>query len=99
MSADRALGRILTIAEAAARLKLNHETVRRLCRDGRVPAAKFGKSWRLRESDIDALFITHRPGDRWAKKPALEPPSADEVAAFELYAQDWLDRGGGAETP
>jgi excisionase family DNA binding protein len=48
--------RVVTINEAAERLGLHVESLRRMCRRGQVPAAKFGRVWRLRQSDIDALF-------------------------------------------
>ncbi|WP_430755374.1 helix-turn-helix domain-containing protein [Mycolicibacterium septicum] len=47
----------LTPTEAAERLNLHVETVRRMLRDGELPAAKVGKrSWRIRAEVIDAIL-------------------------------------------
>lgn len=44
-----------TIEEVAEALKLHPYTVRRLCREGKVPGFKFGGQWRFKKADIDAL--------------------------------------------
>jgi len=44
-----------TVDEVAEALKLHPYTVRRLCREKRVPAFKFGGQWRFNKADIDAL--------------------------------------------
>ena len=38
---------LLTIKEAARALRLHPETVRRLLNDGKIPAVKIGRSWRI----------------------------------------------------
>jgi len=47
-----------TAEEVAKVLRLHPYTVRRLCREKRVPAFKFGGQWRFRKDDID----------KWSKK-------------------------------
>ena len=47
-----------TAEEVAEALRLHPYTVRRLCREKRVPAFKFGGQWRFRKDDID----------KWSKK-------------------------------
>jgi len=42
-----------TAEEVAQVLRLHPYTVRRLCREKRVPAFKFGGQWRFRKDDID----------------------------------------------
>lgn len=42
-----------TVDEVAKVLRLHPYTVRRLCREKRVPAFKFGGQWRFRRDDID----------------------------------------------
>lgn len=42
-----------TIEEIAKALKLHPYTVRRLCREGKVPCYKFGGQWRLRKDDME----------------------------------------------
>ena len=46
----------LTIREVAHLLKLSEATIRKWCREGRLPALKLGKAYRIRRSDIDRLF-------------------------------------------
>ena len=43
-----------TVDEVAKVLKLHPYTVRRLCREKRVPAFKFGGQWRFRKDEINA---------------------------------------------
>lgn len=43
---------LLTVAEAAAFLKLHSDTVKRKARQGELPAAKIGRQWRF---DMDEL--------------------------------------------
>lgn len=42
-----------TAEEVAEVLKLHPYTVRRLCREKKVPAFKFGGQWRFRKDEID----------------------------------------------
>jgi excisionase family DNA binding protein len=52
---------LLTIDEAAKRLKLNPETVRRQLRSGVLRGIKRGKMWRIPES---AIYESGAPGSR-----------------------------------
>ena len=45
-----------TAQEVAKVLRLHPYTVRRLCREEKVPAFKFGGQWRFKKEDIDALI-------------------------------------------
>lgn len=45
---------LLDVKEASDLLGLNEQTVRRLARDGQIPAFKFGGSWRFRRELLDA---------------------------------------------
>ncbi|MCK4261893.1 helix-turn-helix domain-containing protein, partial [bacterium] len=38
-----------TIDEVAKAIKLHPYTVRRLCREGKIPAFKFGGQWRFKK--------------------------------------------------
>src|SRR5215207_1197908 len=42
-----------TLAEAAGVLKLHPQTLRRWIRDGKLPAKRFGKQFRLCREDLD----------------------------------------------
>ena len=46
----------LTLVEAAERLKMHPQTLRRLAQAGKVPAAKPGKHWCFLEADLVAWF-------------------------------------------
>jgi len=46
---------LLTVAEAARYLRLHPATLRRLARQGAVPAAKVGGTWRFRREDLAEL--------------------------------------------
>jgi excisionase family DNA binding protein len=45
--------RFLTVAEVADQLRVSNMTVYRLINAGTLPAARVGRSYRLREEDID----------------------------------------------
>jgi excisionase family DNA binding protein len=53
------MGRIpetYTVEEVAKALKIHPYTVRRLVREGKIPAFKVGGQWRFRKDDIDKWF-------------------------------------------
>lgn len=55
---------LLTVDQVAAYLQLNRLTVYRYIRDGRLPASKLGKAYRIRKADVDAFLDSqkvHRP--------------------------------------
>lgn len=49
-----------TVAEAAERLGLDPSLVRVYCREGRIKADHFGKSWRISEAAL-VRFEANRP--------------------------------------
>jgi excisionase family DNA binding protein len=51
--------RLLTAQEAADLLGIHHQTIRRLARQGRVPAIRLGKYWMFRASELDAWVKSH----------------------------------------
>jgi len=46
-----------TVDEVAQALKLHPYTIRRLSREGKIPAFKFGGQWRFRKSEIEAWGV------------------------------------------
>ncbi len=50
-----------TVEEVAEALKIHPYTVRRLCREGKMPCFKIGGQWRFSKQDIDT-FITNSKG-------------------------------------
>jgi excisionase family DNA binding protein len=48
---------ILNIKEVSDYLKIPVSTVYKLIQEGKIPAIKLGKHWRLMKKDIDRLFV------------------------------------------
>ena len=46
---------LVTVEQAAQRLKLHPRTVLRYIRDGRLPATRIGKSYRIEQSKLDGF--------------------------------------------
>jgi excisionase family DNA binding protein len=53
---DTAHTRFLTVGEVANVLRVSNMTVYRLINAGELPAVRVGRSFRLRESDLDAYL-------------------------------------------
>lgn len=51
--------RFLTVAEVASQLRVSNMTVYRLVKAGELAAVRVGKSYRLREDDVDR-YLRHR---------------------------------------
>ena len=47
---------MLTVAEIAVRLKVEHKTVRNLIKSGRLRAVRLGRLLRIREADYEAFL-------------------------------------------
>ena len=64
----------VTAIEAARRLDIHPETVKRLCRQGDLPARKFHNTWLISRDVLDEFSGTYdpRPG---AKRRLLKPES------------------------
>lgn len=45
-----------TIQEVADILKVHHQTVRKMIREGRLPAEQMGTVWRIRKDDLEKVF-------------------------------------------
>lgn len=48
-----AAGRLLTVAEVAAAMRVSNMTVYRLIKAGDLPAVRVGKNYRIREADVE----------------------------------------------
>lgn len=46
---------LLTTEQAAARLGVTDQAIRKLINRGRLPARKFGPVWMIRETDLDSV--------------------------------------------
>ena len=59
------------VIEASRRLKVHPETVKRLCRQGDLPAQKFHNTWLINKDILDNFAGTYNPS-RGARKKLLE---------------------------
>ena len=50
---------LLSSAEVAKRLGIHHYSVCRIINQGRLPAQMIGKSWVVREEDLEEFEITY----------------------------------------
>jgi len=48
---------ILTVQEVANYLKVSRTTVWRWCNQGKLPAFKIGRGWRVRWGEVEKLFV------------------------------------------
>ena len=51
---------ILTVKELQGYLKIPRPTIYVLAQNGRIPAAKIGRHWRFRRSDVDAWLVSQQ---------------------------------------
>lgn len=49
------------VNEAAKRLKIHPETVKRLCRQGDIPAFKIRNTWLIEKDKLDVFAGTYQP--------------------------------------
>jgi excisionase family DNA binding protein len=66
---------VLTLDEAAARLKLARKTVRDWVRAGKLPGFKLGRVWRVKASAVEQAIAA--AGAR-QPRPVLVPDDAEE---------------------
>lgn len=59
MAQAERLGRFMTVAEVASLMRVSTMTVYRLIKAGDIAAVRVGKSYRLREDDVDQ-FLSSR---------------------------------------
>jgi excisionase family DNA binding protein len=53
---------VFTVKEAAEFLRVTPETVRRLCRRGKIPFAKIGSDYRFLQRDLEVSSSSKNPG-------------------------------------
>ncbi|MHB1535356.1 MAG: helix-turn-helix domain-containing protein [Acidimicrobiales bacterium] len=53
MPRNESKGRFVTVSEVAGQLRVSNMTVYRLVQSGQLPAVRVGRSYRLREEDVD----------------------------------------------
>jgi len=50
------IDKLMDVGDAATYFGLTEYTVRKMARDGNIPAAKVGRAYRFRKEDIDAFI-------------------------------------------
>jgi excisionase family DNA binding protein len=70
-------GHVMTVDQVAEYLQLNRLTVYRYVREGRIPAAKIGKLYRVLKADVDAFLEQQKAGVSAASSQAREPGVSD----------------------
>ena len=85
MGKRRAVGdRLLTVAEVAAALRLNPQTVRNWIDQGSLPALRVGRRVRIRRSDFERLLEEGYSGGAARQVPPEQPgPSAEDFWSGE----------------
>jgi excisionase family DNA binding protein len=48
------LDTLMTLEEVSAFLRASPQVIKKLCREGRIPATKIGKFWRFSREELDA---------------------------------------------
>lgn len=56
LSDARPRSRYVTVAEVAGQLRVSNMTVYRLVQAGQLPAVRVGRSYRIREEDVDRFL-------------------------------------------
>lgn len=66
MSKDDLLDTYADVQEVAERLGIHAESVRRLIRQGKLPATKFGNKWLIKKTTLEqyASHYDPRPGNK-----------------------------------
>ena len=62
------LGNYLSVVEAAAVLGVHWETVKRLCREGRIPAEKVHNKWLIHKDNLRELATNYNEPHRGKRK-------------------------------
>ncbi len=62
----------LNVNEAAVILGVHWETVKRLCREGRIPAEKVHRTWLIHRSDLERFAYDYAKPGRGRKRKRLE---------------------------
>ncbi|HNP72345.1 MAG TPA: helix-turn-helix domain-containing protein [Kouleothrix sp.] len=76
MAEMKSLPEVLTVGEVATYLRVSETTVWRWCSNGRLPAFRIGRSWRVRRSDLELNIDRAFPDADLPGYDALSAPGA-----------------------
>src|SRR5574341_815830 len=68
----------MTVEQVADYLQLNKLTIYKYIRDGRLPAARLGKAYRIRLADVDAFL------ERQMSRPTARPAGRTKPGARQV---------------
>lgn len=68
-------GPVMTVDQVAEYLQLNRLTVYRYVREGKIPAARFGKLYRILKADVDRFLETQKTPTGARAEPASSGPA------------------------
>lgn len=83
---------LLTVDQVAGYLQLNRMTVYKYIREGRIPASRIGKSYRIRRQDLEAFLEACRVEGR-PQEPLGRPPSARKAVPRATVSPQPVDPG------
>ncbi|PAV27996.1 DNA-binding protein [Virgibacillus profundi] len=55
---------IMTVSQVAEYLQLSEMTTYKLVQEGKIPAFKIGRHWRVKRDDLDELIERLKKGER-----------------------------------
>lgn len=55
---------IMTVSQVAEFLQLSEMTTYKLVQEGKIPAFKIGRHWRIKRDDLDELIERLKKGER-----------------------------------
>lgn len=55
---------IMTVSQVAEFLQLSEMTTYKLVQEGKIPAFKIGRHWRIKRNDLDELIERLKKGER-----------------------------------
>jgi excisionase family DNA binding protein len=56
---------IMTISQVAKYLQISEVTTYRLVQDGKIPAFKVGRGWRVKKEDLNEFIDIQKRGERF----------------------------------
>lgn len=56
---------IMTISQVAKYLQISEVTTYRLVQDGKIPAFKVGRGWRVKKEDLNEFIEKQKRGERF----------------------------------
>lgn len=81
----RRAGPVMTVDQVAAYLQMNRLTVYRYVREGKIPAAKFGKLYRILKADVDRFLEDQKAP---ARPIGRQPSAPDRARIRSIWVRD-----------